>query len=495
MNSGTPESSTDDGRRDLRFVILGAGMAGLLSAIKLKRAGFENFAVYEKADRLGGTWRENTYPGLTCDVPSHLYSYSFAPNPEWSQRFAPGSEIQAYFEDVARRFEVDSQIHFGKEITRCTFEGGRWRIEAADGTTDTADIVIAATGVLHHPSYPDFEGMDSFQGPAFHSARWNHDVSLKGKRVGIVGNGSTAIQIIAALVDDVSELTLFQRTPQWVMPADNPAYTDADRLNFRTHPEEMEAVREDIRRAFTDGFANVLVDADSPILAAIHDMCEANLENSVKDPELKEKLRPNYRAACKRLIMSPNFYDAIQRPNANVVTEGVDRIERNGVRTRDGQLHELDALILATGFRVDQFMRPMEVFGRDGLDLEDTWQDAPSAYMAISLPDFPNFFMLNGPNGPVGNFSLIDVAELQFDYIMQLVDQIRAGRCTEVSVSRSASDRFDEERREAAKTTIWNSGCKSWYLDASGLPTAWPWTFDRFKEEMATPKLEDYQMK
>ena len=327
----------------------------------------------------------------------------------------------------------------------------------------------------------------------FHSARWKHDVSLLGKRIGIIGNGSTAIQMVAALVDEVAELSVFQRTAQWIMPIENPAYSEEAKVKFRKHPEAMEQLRADISRAFTDGFANVLVDAQSPVLAAIHAACEANLENNVRDPELKEKLRPNYRAACKRLIMSENFYDAIQRPNTNLITEKIDRIEKSGLRTCDGKLHELDVLILATGFRVDRFMRPMELVGRDGSLLEDAWQEGPIAYMAISVPDFPNLFMLNGPNGPVGNFSLIDVAEMQFSYIMQLVDQVRSGSCNEVSASRAAMERFDAERKQAAKTTIWNSGCKSWYLDADGLPSAWPWTFDRFREEMEKPRLGDFE--
>ena len=478
-----------------RFIIIGAGMAGVLSAIKLREAGLDNFAVYEKADRLGGTWRENTYPGLTCDVPSHLYSYSFAYNSEWSQRFAPGSEIQAYFEDVAHRYDVDSSIRFGAEITRCEFENGRWTVETEDGLVDHADFIIAATGVLHHPNIPEFPGMDSFEGEVFHSARWNHDVKLAGSRAGVVGTGSTATQIVSALVDEVASLTLFQRTAQWVIQIDNPPYSDDEKDEFRKNPAAIDAVREEVSRAFIDGFANALVDASSPVIEAIHDACQANLENSVKDPELREKLRPTYRAACKRLVMSETFYDAIQRPNASVVTENIDRFEKSGLRTKDGQLHELDFLVLATGFRVDQFMRPMKVVGRNGLMLNEVWKDGPYAYMAISVPDFPNFFMLNGPNGPVGNFSLIDVAELQVAYIMQLVDQVRSGKCREVCISSEASERFDADRIEAAKNTIWSSGCSSWYLDDRGVPTAWPWTYDHFVEEMKAPRLADYELK
>ncbi len=495
MTPDTHPTFADSTRADLRFIIIGAGMSGILSAIKLREAGLDNFAIYEKADRLGGTWRENTYAGVACDVPSHLYSYSFAPNPDWSHRFSPGAEIQAYFEDVARRYGVDSLIQYGKEISRCEFENGRWKIEMADGSTDVGDIVIAATGVLHHPAYPDIEGLECFEGTMFHSARWNRDATLAGKRVGVVGTGSTAIQIVAARVDEVAELSLFQRTAQWVMPQENPAYSEQERTEFREYPETMAQLRSDISRLFADGFSNAVVDADSPQLEAIHAACVANLENRVKDPELREKLRPNYRAACKRLIMSADFYDAIERPNAKLVSEGIERIEKSGVRTRDGQLHELDVLILATGFRVDRFMRPMEVVGRNGTTLEDAWREAPFAYMAISVPDFPNLFMLNGPNGPVGNFSLIDVAELQFSYIMQLVERVRSGSCKELSASRAATERFDADRKEAAKKTIWQSGCKSWYLDANGVPAAWPWTFDRFREEMSKPRLGDFEMR
>jgi cation diffusion facilitator CzcD-associated flavoprotein CzcO len=478
-----------------RFLIIGAGMSGILSAIRLKKAGLHNFAIYEKADRLGGTWRENTYPGIACDVPSHFYCYSFAPNPEWSHRFSPGAEIQAYFEDVARRDGVGSLIQYGKEITRCERDNGCWKITAADGSTDVGDFVIAATGVLHHPSYPAIEGLDAFTGTAFHSARWNHDVPLAGKRVGIIGTGSSAIQIVAAVVDEVAELALFQRTAQWIMPMGNPDYSEAEKAEFRTHPEAIAQLRSEIARMFTDGFANHLADLNAPQLQAIHDACVANLESSVKDPVLREKLRPNYRAACKRLIMSENFYDAIQRPNARLVTAGIERIERAGVRTSDGQLHELDVLVFATGFRVDRFMRPMEIVGRNGTPLQEVWKGGPYAYMAISIPDFPNLFMLNGPNSPVGNFSLIEVAELQFSYILQLVEQVRSGACNELSASHAAMERFDTARREAAKTTIWNSGCKSWYLDETGLPMAWPWTFDRFREEMANPRWGEYEMR
>jgi cation diffusion facilitator CzcD-associated flavoprotein CzcO len=479
--------------RPLRFAIIGAGMSGILSAIKLREAGFDDFVIYEKADRLGGTWRENTYPGIACDVPSHLYSYSFAPNPDWSHRFAPGSEIQAYFEAVAERHGVTPRIRFGSEITLAAFSAGRWQLETRDGGRDEVDVVIAATGVLHHPKLPSIEGLDRFGGALFHSARWDHAVKLEGRRVGIVGTGSSAVQIVSAIVGRVARLSLFQRTAQWIMPQQNPAYGEAERAEFRRRPELLDQLHADLAELF-HGFSNGLVDANSPQMQAIEAACRANLEQNVRDPALREKLRPSYKAACKRLVMSPDFYQAIQEPNAEVVTEAIEGVEANGVRTRDGRLHELDVLVLATGFRVDRFLRPIQVIGREGLRLDAVWAERPSAHLSISIPGFPNLFMLNGPNGPVGNFSLIEVAELQLGYVLQLVELLRSQRCREISPNPEATRRFEAERTEAARHTIWGSGCRSWYLDDRGVPMSWPWTFDRFRAEMAAPKLEAYEL-
>lgn len=477
-----------------RFIIIGGGMAGILSAIKLQEAGFTNFTGYEKADRLGGTWRENRYPGVACDVPSHFYSYSFAPNSEWSHVFSPGAEIWNYFEAVAHHHDVVKYFRFGTEIRRMEFRDGRWHIETSAGEHDVADFVIAATGVLHHPAYPAIPGLDQFKGSMFHSARWDHSVPLDNKKVGIIGTGSTAVQIVTALVDRVAELSLFQRTAQWVMQRPNPPFSEADKATFRSNPAVMQAMRAELAKSTAENFASAVVDANSVHLREIEQLCLANLEENVADPLLREKLRPNYRAACKRLIMSPDFYQAIQKPNAHLVTESIKGVEAKGVRTIDGVLHELDVLVLATGFKVDRFMRPIEVVGRNGIALDEVWAKRPSAYLAISIPDFPNLFMLNGPNGPVGNFSLIDVAEMQFDYIMQLVAEARRKKSHEVCVTHQAAERFENERVEATKNTVWVTGCRSWYLDDRGIPAVWPWGFDRFREEMAHPKLKDFEL-
>jgi len=480
------------GDRRVRVVVVGAGMAGILSVIKLREAGYTDVAVYEKSDRVGGTWRENTYPGLSCDVPSHLYSYSFALAPQWTRRFSPGPEIQSYFERVADERGVLPHVRFGDAVTSCRFIGGRWHVTTQSGRHDEADVVIAATGVLHRPRYPDIEGLEEFRGASFHSARWDHSVALEGRRLGVVGTGSTAIQIVSAVVDRVSHLSLFQRTAQWVMPAENPPISAEQRAAYAADPESLRTHRQELSDLF-DVFANAVVDVRSNELAWIEQACLENLEENVKDPVLREKLRPTYRAACKRLIMSPNFYDAIQRPHAEVVTDPIERVEADGVRTADGRLHELDVLVLATGFRADAFMRPMEIVGRDGVTLEEAWTPRPVAYLSISIPGFPNFFMLNGPNGPVGNFSLIEVAELQVGYILQLIERLRSGACEEISADREVLARFEEERAVAARNTVWVTGCKSWYLDDRGLPAVWPWSFVRFREEMAAPDPAAYQ--
>ena len=479
--------------RNLRFIIIGACMAGIMSGIKLREAGYDDWVVYEKGSKVGGTWFYNSYPGLSCDVPSHIYSYAFEPNPEWSHRFSPGAEIREYFEGVARKHRVMERVRLSEEIVRMEFRDSRWHIETSAGRRDEADVVIAATGVLHHPMIPEIAGLETFAGARFHSAQWDHSVPLDGKRVGVIGTGSTAIQITGALVPRVAKFSLFQRTAQWVAPQDNPAYTEAEKAQLRRDPNALRALSIEMTRAFHENFSNGVVDANSEQMRLLEQTCRDHLESAVKDPELREKLRPSYRAACKSLIISGDFYPAIQQPNAELVTDAIERIEPRGVRTKDGRLHELDVLVLATGFRVDRFLRPIQVTGRDGLKLDDAWSFRPNAYLSISVPGFPNLYMLNGPNGPVGNFSLITIAEMQLHYILQLVAELRAGSAREVCASEAAMARFSAEFDAAAKNTIWATGCRSWYLDSRGVPAVWPFTYQRFVDEMKGPKLKAYE--
>ena len=483
-------------QKQLRFIIIGAGMAGMLAGIRLKERGDHDFTIYEKGDSVGGTWRENQYPGLACDTPAHSYTYSFATNPEWSAFYAPGPEIRAYFEGVADKYDLKRQIEFNSEIAACRFVDGRWRITTADGREDVADVVIAATGVLHHPNVPDIPGLKDFAGPVFHSARWDHTVPLEGKRVGVIGNGSTGVQIVSAVSKIAGKLTHFLRSPQWIMPCPDLKYSEEDKQAFRADPSKIEEVRNGPEAAARRArFTAAIIDINSPELEEIQTICERNLEESVRDPELREKLRPDYRAACKRMVFSAHYYDAVQRPNVDVAPGAIGRVEGNGIRMKDGSFHELDVIALATGFRVDQFVRPMVVEGQGGQSLDALWQQHPRAYYAVTVPDFPNFFLINGPTGPVGNFTLIDIAEAQWDYADQLIDLIREGECSAVAPSMAALEAYEARRTEAAKRTVFASGCSSWYLDKEGVPQVWPWSYDYFREVMAKPDLRDYELK
>lgn len=482
--------------RELRYIVIGAGMAGLLAGIRLLERGERQVVIHEKGDSVGGTWRENRYPGLTCDVPAHAYTYSFAPHPDWSRFFAPGPEIHRYFQQVAQDRGAHDVIRFGSEVVSCRWTDGRWAIETADGHRDTGDVVIAATGVLHHPNMPDIPGLADFAGDTLHSARWDDGVPLDGRRIGVIGSGSTGVQIVCALSARASSLVHFQRSPQWIMPVADFAYTEADRAAFRADVARIDAIRlgdeywSGIRR-----FNEAIIDPSSPAMAEIEAIVLRNLEESVRDPVLREKLRPSYRAACKRLVFSPDYYEAVQRPAVTVETGAIDRVQRDGIRMRDGSFHPLDMIALATGFRTDRFVRPMRVEGRDGVDLDSAWRVRPSAYYAISVPDLPNFFLLNGPTSPVGNFSLIDIAERQWAYIEQLLAPLRDGTATEVSATHAAMQTYDTRRIKAARATIFGSGCTSWYLDAEGVPQTWPWSYDQFAESMASPVWSDYDVR
>lgn len=481
---------------NFRVIVIGAGMAGILAGIKLKESGYSNVVIYEKADRVGGTWRENTYPGLTCDVPSHHYTYTFARNPDWSRHLSSGGEIQAYFERTIQKYQIEQHIQFNMEVLQARFDSGCWHVQMSDGSSDQANVVIAATGVLHHPAYPNIEGVEAFEGDLFHTARWDHGVTLEGKRVGVIGMGSTGVQIISELSACGVDVSHFVRNPQWIMPVENGYFSQEERSAFRTDPKILsDSMDFEGYTAAVERYTEALISADSEGGRAMAQACLDNLEQNVAEQGLKEQLRPDHQALCKRLIFSPDYYMAIQRVNAHLVRSDITRIETTGIRTNDGVLHELDIIALATGFKSDQFMRPMRVIGRDGADIETLWSVRPVAYLAISMPEFPNFFMLNGPNGPVGNFSLIDIAEHQWGYIEQLLEQLTSGKYNEISASEEAMRTFDADRIAAAKSTVWyTGGCKSWYLDASGIPASWPWTYSRFVDDMRRPQWADFDL-
>ena len=413
------------------FAVIGAGMSGIASGVKLQQRGHD-FTIFEKAATVGGTWRENTYPGIACDVPSHIYSYSFDLNPEWSYLCSPGAEIQEYFERITDKYDLRPQIRFEDPVVSCVWseDDRRWTVTGASGHTVVVDFVIAATGILHHPSTPAIDGLDTFGGHLFHSARWDHTVELDGKRIGLIGTGSTGVQITGALADVASELKVFMRTAQWVAPVDQVAYSEDEKNAWRTDADLLKEMHESMQKEFNDGFATSVLDGESDLVSAIAKRCTDYLDTQIADPELREMLRPDYTPACKRLVVSHNFYDAVQKPAVTVIPGQVERIDETGIVDAAGVHHDLDIIVMATGFHVDRFLRPMTVAGRDGVLLDDAWTDRPSAYLSVTVPGFPNLFMLNGPNSPVGNFSLIQTAELQLDYSLGLVDMVGAGQLT-----------------------------------------------------------------
>ena len=482
--------------KDLRYAIIGAGMAGLLAGVKLRASGQTNFTIYEKGDSVGGTWRENRYPGLTCDVPAHAYTYSFAPYAEWDAFYATGQQIKSYFEQVAQDFNLMPHIQFGCEVKSCCFDDAtnKWRLGLSPDHTDEVDIVIAASGVLHEPKLPEIEGLESFRGHSFHSARWDDNAVLDNTRIGVIGNGSTGVQITSALSDRAQKLIHFQRSPQWIMPVMQFPYSDADKARFRQDTAAIDAIRDDPEYwANVHRFNRAINDPDGAEMDMIEGYCRHYLETSITDPLLREKLRPNYRAACKRLIYSWNYYDCVQRPAVTIETGAIKRVVGDGIEMSDGTRHTLDVLVLATGFRADRFIRPTLVTGRNSRSLDDFWARRATAHYAISMPDFPNFFMLNGPTGPVGNFSLIDIAEKQWAYIAQLLEPLRTGLAATVEPSQGAFEDYEQRRIEAAQKTVFASGCTSWYLDQENIPMTWPWSYDHFTTSMATPIWSEYE--
>jgi cation diffusion facilitator CzcD-associated flavoprotein CzcO len=467
-------------------------MSGLCVAIALLCHGITNVTVYEKASEVGGTWRENTYPGLFCDIPSRVYQYTFATNPNWTRLFSPGTEIQSYFRGVADQFGLRERIRFGTEIVSARFDGHGWVVRTDAGAESRVDFLISATGVLHHPRMPSIAGLNEFGGNVFHSARWDHDVVLQGRRIAIVGTGSTGVQLVCGLTDVAGKIMLFQRTAQWVMKLPNPRYTRftgtarrrirwLDLLAYRTYS------------AAYDHFAVGLTKPGlrRKIMGAL---CRGSLR-AVRDPELRRALTPDYTPMCKRLVMSSGFYRAMQRDDVELVTAGIDHVERRGIVTDDGALHEADIIVLATGFDTHAFFRPMQLTGRDGIAADEVWRDGPRAYQTVAMPGFPNFFMMLGPHSPVGNLALTTVAETLSDHIVGWIQRWRLHEFDTVEPTSAATATFNAQLRAAMPNTVWTTGCNSWYLGKDGLPEVWPFTPGEHRDMLANPDRDQYHLR
>jgi cation diffusion facilitator CzcD-associated flavoprotein CzcO len=473
-----------------RVAIVGAGMSGICMAARLKLAGIDTFTIFEKSDRLGGTWRDNTYPGLACDVPSRFYQFTFAPNPGWTHLFSPGSEIWEYFDGVADQFGIREHIRFGTEVVSARHDDGVWHVETSDGQYAEFDFLVSATGILHHPRYPTIEGLDSFAGEVFHSARWDHDVPIEGRRVAVLGTGSTGVQIVVGTAGTAGRVLMFQRTAQWILPLANRENSALVRAAHQRIPALNTFSYKAWRRIF-ESFAPALTTPGWQ-RRFVQWVCRRHLR-TIKDPELRRKMTPDYEPMCKRLVVSSAFFDTIQRDDVEVVTEGIDHVEERGIVTTDGVLHEIDVLVLATGFDSHAYLRPMELVGEGGLTLDEAWRDGPQAYHTVSVPGFANFFMFMGPNSPVGNYSLTAIAETQAVHVMHWIGRWRTGEVETVTPTRAATDSFRAEIRAAMPETVWTTGCDSWYIGQDGQPELFPWTPDRHRALLGRVRPGDFE--
>ncbi|WP_229072830.1 NAD(P)/FAD-dependent oxidoreductase [Actinoplanes sp. DH11] len=454
-----------------KIVIIGAGFGGVAVAARLLREGHDDLIVLEKADRIGGVWRDNTYPGCACDIPAPLYSYSFAQNPSWSRRFPPHQEILAYLERCAGELGVTARTRFGTEVTAADWDGARWVISTAAGERIEADVLIPAVGQLSRPSIPALPGAGDFRGVAVHTAHWTPDVPVDGRRIAVIGTGASAIQLVPAIAGQAAHVTVFQRTPPWTLPKPDRRYGRARLAAYRRMPALMRASRAGtwLLTLVTGAAVTGNRFADSAVRGVSH--LQRRLQ--VRDPELRAKVTPDDPMGCKRVLFTNAWLPTLARPDVDLVTEKIVAVTEDGIRTADGAHHPCDVLVYGTGFAATEFLVPIRVTGRDGTDLAEVWRDGAHAYLGVTVPGFPNMFLVYGPNTNTGNTSVIYFHEVQARYIAQAVRRIAAGsKPLEVRAERAAG--YDEEIQSRLATSVW-TGCRSWYRTAAGrIVTNWP---------------------
>jgi cation diffusion facilitator CzcD-associated flavoprotein CzcO len=474
-------------------LIVGTGFGGLGMAIELKRAGYANLVILEKGDDIGGVWRENTYPGAGCDIPSPYYSFSYEPNPLWPMRFSLRADIQAYLRATADKYGVTPHIRFGTEVTTAAFDEDRrlWRVETSTGTVYEAQVFIPAVGQLSRPSLPAIAGRDSFAGHSFHSAQWDHDLDLTGKRVAVIGTGASAIQFVPAIQPSVGHLTVFQRSAPYIVPKADRTYRPWQQNLYRRLPRTQLP-----ERAFFWALCEVAtigLKGNTAITKLVDWLALATRSKQIKDPVLRAKLTPDYPAGCKRVLFASNYYPALTQSNVDVETAAITEITPAGVRTSDGVEHPVDVIIYATGFTTTEFLGPMKVHGLAGRDLRETWSSGARAYLGMTVPGFPNMFLMYGPNTNLGCGSIIYMLERQARYIRQAVRLLDTG-VSYVDVKREVADRFDAEVQQRLARSVW-SRCGSWYRDASGrIATNWPGLVSEYHRRTKTVDLADYQV-
>jgi len=485
-----PESLPDR----VHTLVIGAGFAGLGAAIKLDEAGHRDFLVVDKGDSIGGTWRDNTYPGAACDVPSQLYSFSFAPNPSWSRSFSPQPEIQAYLEDVARQSGVLDRFRFGVTVQDAAWDeqDSVWHVATSAGPV-TADIVISGSGGLSEPKLPEIRGIDDFAGEIFHSARWNHDYDLTGKRVAVIGTGASAIQIVPEIAKKVAHLDVYQRTAPWVIPRNDRPYTNVERFAFRHLPLVQKAYRTAIywgRELYVPAFTLAPRLAAPAKAAAL-----ANIRKGISDPELRKAVTPDYQIGCKRILISNTYYPTLDRDDVEVVTDPIAEVTPTGIRTADGTEREIDCLIVATGFYTTDQPIAHHIKGRDGRTLADVWAEhGMASYKGTTTAGFPNLFQIVGANTGLGHSSMVFIIESQIAYILSAIEQMRSRGIVAVEPRQDAQDAWNADLHRRMGRTVWSTGgCASWYLDAHGRNTTlWPRTTFAFRELLRRFDMEKY---
>ncbi len=476
----------------VRVAIIGTGFSGLGMAIRLRQAGIRDLVMLERADDLGGTWRDNTYPGCRCDVPSHLYSFSFAPNPDWSRTFSGQDEIWRYLRAVAEEYGLEGDIRYGHEVTSAAWDAdsGRWQIDTSRGSL-TSDVLISGAGLLSDPATPALAGIERFAGTTFHSARWDHEHVLAGERIAVVGTGASAIQFVPQIAPLAGRLHVFQRTAPWIVRHGDRAVSQLERRLYRSvRPAQMVA-----RGAIYAGRETSVLAFMHPRLMRVAEMLATrHLHKQVIDPRLRERLKPQFTFGCKRILISDDWYPALQRPNVELVTDEIAEVREHSIVTRDGIEREVDTIIYGTGFHVTDTPMGDVIKGRGGRTLAEVWDGSPKAYNGTSIAGFPNFFMLLGPNTGIGHTSAVYMIESQVAYIVQALRHMSGAGVLEVR--QQAQDSYVNDLQSQLGSSVWNAGgCRSWYLDRNGRNSVlWPGPTWRFRARLRRFDAEQYEI-
>ncbi|SCK12104.1 Predicted flavoprotein CzcO associated with the cation diffusion facilitator CzcD [Variovorax sp. HW608] len=475
------------------IAIIGTGFGGLGLAIRLMQAGFENFTLFEKAADVGGVWRDNSYPGAACDVPSHLYSFSFEQDRGWANRYGKADEIYQYLRHCADKYGIRPHIRFNSEIAGADFDQARgvWRLRTAGGETHEANVLVSAVGQLNRPAYPKLKGLDTFEGKAFHSARWDHGYDLAGKRVAVIGSGASAIQFVPEIAPLVAHLDLYQRSAPYVLPKPDKEYPPLEKTLFRKLPllQTLDRAWQYSFHEFRQlGFTNTINE-----MAIVEHLFQKHIRSIVKNNKFRHRLTPDYPIGCKRILISNHWYKALVRPNVEVIGEDIAEVLPNGIRTSDGKVREVDAIVYGTGFAATDFLAPMEIQGLGGKTLKQAWKEGAEAYLGLTVSGFPNLYMLYGPNTNLGHSSIVYMLESQFNYIVDAVKTLRGRQLRYLDVRGNVLNDFNSEVQERMKKTVWAAGCTSWYQTATGKNTNnWPGFTFEYRKRTRRMKLDEY---